>query len=226
MNVFHVPTTGRRDFTFAHSWTAPPASTSPCFHDEEAAHAYVEARLWGDAPVCPHCGSVGRSGRMCGATTRIGAYKCYTCRKPFTVKVGTPLEGSHVPLHRWLQALHLVAQSRPVIGSTDLHRVLGVTLKTAASMARRIGGPDPASGEEGDGRPARRLRLAATRAGRNPAVPQDGEGGPDERADRSAEPGSACRRQSAVYLAAVADHRCGEPDERFDEAFRRFLSAG
>lgn len=59
------------------------------FHDEKAAYAYVEARVWPEGPVCPHCGGSERISKMGGKSTRVGTYKCYACRKPFTVKVGT-----------------------------------------------------------------------------------------------------------------------------------------
>jgi len=72
--------------------------------DEKAAYAYVEARIWPQGRVCPHCGVVDRSGPLKGKSTRIGVYKCYACRKPFTVKVGTIFEDSHVPMRLWLQA--------------------------------------------------------------------------------------------------------------------------
>ena len=62
------------------------------FHNEAAAYAFVEARLWPNGPVCPHCGGVERISKMGGKSTRIGAYKCYQCRKPFTVKIGTIFE--------------------------------------------------------------------------------------------------------------------------------------
>src|SRR5260370_555508 len=75
--------------------------------DEAAAYAYVEARIWRKGRVCPHCGVVDKSGLLKGKSTRIGVYKCYACRKPFTVKVGTIFEDSHVPLHIWLQAVVL-----------------------------------------------------------------------------------------------------------------------
>jgi len=68
---------------------------------------------------------------MGGKSTRIGAYKCYVCRKPFTVKIGTIFESSHVKMHIWLQAIYLMCASKKGISSTQLHRVLGVTLKTA-----------------------------------------------------------------------------------------------
>ena len=76
--------------------------SSPHFHNEEAAYAYIEARLWADGPVCPHCGGVDRISKMQGKSTRIGTYKCYQCRKPFTVKIGTIFEGSKVAMRVWL----------------------------------------------------------------------------------------------------------------------------
>ncbi len=110
----------------------------PEFHKEEAAYAYVEARIWPDGPVCPHCGGVERISKMGGKSTRIGTYKCYQCRKPFTVKVGTIFEASHVPMNLWLQAIYLMCASKKGISSNQLHRTLGVTLKTAWFMSHRI----------------------------------------------------------------------------------------
>jgi transposase-like protein len=114
------------------------ALSAPHFHDEEAAYAYVEARIWPNGPVCPHCGGVDRIGKMGGKSTRVGTYKCYQCRKPFTVKIGTIFEASHVSMHIWLQAMYLIAGSKKGISSNQLHRTLGVTLKTAWFMAHRI----------------------------------------------------------------------------------------
>src|SRR6185437_5179596 len=75
---------------------------------------------------------------MEGKTTRLGLYKCYQCRKPFTVRMGTIFESSHVPLHIWLQAMYLIAGSKKGISSNQLHRTLGVTLKTAWFLSHRI----------------------------------------------------------------------------------------
>ena len=108
------------------------------FHDEAAAFAFVEARVWPNGPICPHCGCYERIGRLTGKSTRMGVLKCYDCRKPFTVRVGTIFEDSHVPLHLWLQAIFLVAASKKGISANQLHRVLGVTLKTAWFMGHRI----------------------------------------------------------------------------------------
>ncbi len=112
--------------------------SAPHFHNERAAYAYVEARIWPDGPVCPKCGGVERIGLMKGKSTRIGLYKCYQCRSPFTVKVGTVFESSHVPLRLWLQAIYLIAGSKKGISANQLHRTLGVTPKTAWFMGHRI----------------------------------------------------------------------------------------
>ena len=126
--------------------------SAPHFHDEEAAYAFVEARLWPHGPVCYHCKSGERVGKLAGKTTRPGLYKCYACRKPFTVKMGTIFEASHVELKLWLQAIHLICASKKGISSNQLHRVLGVTLKTAWFMSHRIreamapGNPGPLGG--------------------------------------------------------------------------------
>src|SRR5436853_401101 len=79
--------------------------------NETAAYAWVEARVWPEGPVCPHCGGVDRISKMGGKSTRIGTYKCYQCRKPFTVKIGTVFESSHVKMHLWLQAMYLLCSS-------------------------------------------------------------------------------------------------------------------
>jgi transposase-like protein len=112
--------------------------SAPHFHNEEAAYAYVEARVWPNGATCPKCGERDRVSKMGGKSTRIGVYKCYACRKPFTVKVGTVFESSHVPLNVWLQAIYLMVGSKKGISSNQLHRTLGVTLKTAWFMSHRI----------------------------------------------------------------------------------------
>lgn len=112
--------------------------SQPHFHNEQAAYAFVEARVWPKGPVCPHCGGTERNKLMGGASTRIGTYKCYDCRKPFTVKVGTIFESSHIPLRLWLQGIYLVAASKKGISANQLHRTLGITLKSAWFMGHRI----------------------------------------------------------------------------------------
>lgn len=106
--------------------------------DEEAAYAWVEAHVWPEGPICPKCGSVERISKMQGKATRFGLYKCYACRSQFRVTVGTIFEKSHIPLHIWLQAFYLMAGSKKGISSNQLHRTLGVTLKSAWFMSHRI----------------------------------------------------------------------------------------
>jgi transposase-like protein len=108
------------------------------FHDEQAAYDWVEAQLWPDGPVCVHCGSVERISKMGGKSTRIGTYKCYACRKPFTVKIGTIFEKSHVQMHIWLQAFHLLASSKKGFSANQLHRILKVSLQTAWFIGHRV----------------------------------------------------------------------------------------
>ena len=108
------------------------------FHNEEAAYAWVEARIWPNGPVCPKCGETHRVNKLGGKSTRIGTYKCYACKKPFTVKIGTIFEDSHIPLRIWLQAIHLVASSKKGISANQLHRTLKITLKSAWSLGHRI----------------------------------------------------------------------------------------
>lgn len=114
--------------------------SQPCFYDEAAAYTKVESIVWPDGPVCPHCGNADASRiyALNGSSHRIGLRKCAECRKQFTVKVGTIFESSHVPLHKWLQAIHLLASSKKGISANQLHRTLEVSLKTAWFMGHRI----------------------------------------------------------------------------------------
>lgn len=113
--------------------------TDPIFNDEDAARAHFEAIRWPDGRTCPHCGTVGNSTLMGGKTTRPGLYKCKDCRKPFTATMGTVYERSHIPLHKWLLATHLIVSSKKGISAHQLFRSLGFgSYKTAWFMAHRI----------------------------------------------------------------------------------------
>lgn len=113
---------------------------APQFQTEAAAFEYVEARLWPNGTVCPHCGSVGNATAMKGATTRLGLYKCREreCRKPFTVRMGTIFESSHLPLHLWLQVIHLMCASKKGISTRQIQRMLQCSMKTAWFLGHRI----------------------------------------------------------------------------------------
>ena len=111
---------------------------APQFQDEKAAFAYVEAHLWPNGPVCPFCDSGKPVGRMNGKTTRLGLHKCYGCRKPFTVRNKTIFEGSHLPLHLWLQVIHLFCASKKGISTRQIQRMLSCSMKTAWFLGHRI----------------------------------------------------------------------------------------
>jgi transposase-like protein len=121
----------------------------PYFHDEAAAFQHVEEILWPQGPVCPKCGNVDKHYKLAGVRTkpskknphgveRQGLYKCAACRSQFTVRMGTVFEESHIPLHKWLQAIHLICSSKKGISSNQLHRVLEITLKSAWFLSHRI----------------------------------------------------------------------------------------
>lgn len=123
--------------------------SQPYFHDEAAAFAHVEAILWPNGPVCPHCGGVERIYVLKGVRSkpskknpegieRHGLKKCGQCRKQFTVRIGTVFEESHIELFKWLQAIHLMCSSKKGISSHQLHRTLEVTYKTAWFLSHRI----------------------------------------------------------------------------------------
>jgi transposase-like protein len=114
------------------------ALNAPHLTDEAAAFAYVEARLWPNGATCPHCGVVGEASRAKGKTTRAGLWNCRACRKPFTVRIGTIFESSHVPMHIWLQAIYLICSSKKGISTRQIQRTLGGSMKTAWFLMHRI----------------------------------------------------------------------------------------
>jgi transposase-like protein len=117
---------------------AKPVLNAPQFQTEPAAFEYVEARLWPHGPVCPHCQETKRIGRLNGKTTRPGLHKCYACKKPFTVRMGTLFEDSHLPLHLWLQVIHLMCASKKGISTRQIQRMLNCSMKTAWFLGHRI----------------------------------------------------------------------------------------
>lgn len=112
--------------------------TDPIFHDVEAARGHLEKIRWPDGPICPHCGSVDRSTRLKGKTTRPGLFQCNDCRGHFSVTVGSVMERSHIPLPKWVLGFHLMAASKKGVSAHQLHRMLGITYKSAWFMAHRI----------------------------------------------------------------------------------------
>jgi transposase-like protein len=116
---------------------ARPVLSDPIFHNEEAAFEYVEAHLWPEGPVCPHCGAPKEKiGAI--ASGRAGLRKCYQCRKTFTVRNGSIFEDSHFPLHLWLQAIYLMCSSKKGISTRQLQRTFQCSMKTAWFLSHRI----------------------------------------------------------------------------------------
>ncbi len=146
-------------------------------HDEKAAVFSLEKLVWRDGPLCPHCGETSRLGRLSGQSTPIGAWKCYACRKPFTVRHRTIFQNSHVPMHVWLQGLYLLIASQNRLSSQKLGQILGVSVRTAWHLKTKIiaglavagDDPEPCNG-------ARRIdRVVRGPVPDDPSPPQPGQ---------------------------------------------------
>ena len=113
--------------------------SEPHFHNEGAAYSFCESRLWPAGPVCPHCRYTGETVRkLKGKSTRRDTYKCYTCLRPFTVKVGTGFESSHLELHLWFQAIYLVSSAKRRVTIRELQQTLRIARKTAWILNQRV----------------------------------------------------------------------------------------
>ena len=111
--------------------------TDPIFHDEAKAEAHIFHSRWPDGePFCPHCGSTNTM--VMGGKTQAGYWLCRDCRDKFTVRTGTVMERSHIPLHKWLLATHLMAASKKGMSAKQMERMLGVTYKSAWFLCHRI----------------------------------------------------------------------------------------
>ena len=112
--------------------------TLPIFTSPDKAREHLEGIRWPNGVVCPHCGVVGEATAMKGDSHRKGLYQCNACREPFSVTVGTVMEKSHIPLNKWVLGFHLMAASKKGISAHQLHRMLGITYKSAWFMCHRI----------------------------------------------------------------------------------------
>ena len=108
------------------------------FTDDDVARQAIEALIWPNGPICPHCGCTGKIGKVEGKSARPGLYYCGDCKKQFTVTVGTIFERSKVPLSKWWMAIHLMASSKKGMSAHQLHRMLGIAYQTAWFMEHRI----------------------------------------------------------------------------------------
>src|SRR5262249_7106025 len=115
------------------------------FSDEDAAIQFVESLLWPAGPVCPHCGTVDKAYKLTShaqgkgkRTIRKGLWKCGSCHKQFTVRMGTIFEESKIPLRKWLLIIHLMNCSKKGVSSHQIARQVGVTQRTAWFAAMRV----------------------------------------------------------------------------------------
>jgi transposase-like protein len=128
---------------------------NPIFNDETKAREWLEARVWPNGPVCPHCGNVDQTKLKAleGNAHRPGLYQCGECRDQFTVTVKTVFERSKIPLTKWLAALFLMTASKKGVSAHQVHRMLGISYKSTWFMmhrlreAMRTGGLAPMGGE-------------------------------------------------------------------------------
>jgi transposase-like protein len=112
--------------------------TNPAFTNEDKAREFLEASRWPDGPVCPFCGQLGTVAKLGGKSMGPGWYYCSDCQDKFTVRVGTIMERSHIPMHKWLFASHLIVSSKKGMSALQLSRMLGITYKSAWFMCHRI----------------------------------------------------------------------------------------
>lgn len=126
------------------------ALENPIFADAAKARVWLEKLLWADGRTCGYCGVMDESTEL---PARPGYYQCNACRKQFTVMVGTVFERSHIPLNKWLMAAFLISASKKGISAHQMHRMLGITYKTAWFMMHRLreamtpSKPEPMGGE-------------------------------------------------------------------------------
>lgn len=182
---------------------ASPALTNPIFTDADAARAHLESLRWPDGAFCPHCGEAENVTRMDGEAHRKGLHNCKSCRKQFSVTVGTLFERSHIPLNKWMLAFHLMAASKKGMSAHQMHRQLDITYKTAWFMCHRIreamrsGGLGPLGGE-GSLRPTKPITALSRNprsAPRRPAAVHS---------PRAAGPAPPTNALSFLWLSATA----------------------
>jgi transposase-like protein len=112
--------------------------TDPIYSDENKAREHYERVQWPNGPICPHCGVIDEATKLEGKSTRPGVYKCRACEKPFSVTVSTVFERSHIPLNKWLYAMHALCSGKKGVSAHQLHRQLGIAYASAWFMCHRI----------------------------------------------------------------------------------------
>jgi transposase-like protein len=213
--------------------------SQPCLWNEQAAHAKLEEIAWPGGPVCPYCGATDRIDAVGGKAARVSLKFCCRCRKQFRATIGTLFEGSHVPLHKWFQAVFLLTASNSMISTHRLHLRLEVTNKTASNMRRRIEGAlnrgDDGQGgglggtswtetfgrKQAGGKPAlmtRRLSAASRTANAAGNVDMPWTTAAIRSLDRLP---AASTRQFLAFIETAQTFVCSEEDVRFDEVLAR-----
>lgn len=208
--------------------------SQPYFRNEQAALSKLEALIWPRGPVCLHCGATNRIGNVVGKGARPGLKFCCRCRKQFRVTMGTVFEGSHVPIHKWLQACFLLTASDTGISAHQLHLRLDITNKTALGMVHRLAeiasrdaASPPAAGAESKwtsvakGRftrvrwRRRSARRVAARGSESVPEPNDGEEVP------WATPPAGATRQYLRFLETAQELECRDDEAAFEQVLAR-----
>lgn len=116
------------------------AIQNAAYTNEDKAREALEAVRWPDGPMCPHCGNIDQDkiAKGTGKAIRPGLYYCAACNDQFTVTVGTVMERSKIPISKWLLAMHLMGASKKGMSAHQMHRMLGITYKSAWFLCHRI----------------------------------------------------------------------------------------
>ena len=215
-----------------------PILSQPFFRNEPAALSKLEALVWPNGPVCPHCGTYGRVGEVVGKGARPGLKFCKVCRKQYRATMGTIFESSHVPVHKWFQACYLLTASDVGISAHQLHLRLGITMKTAQSVVARLAqithrgaavSAASAAAEEdweaGDRFPRVRWRGRAERD-RLRASSAAGANAEEANAEDEvpwAEPPRGETRQFLSFVKAAQELRCRDDETSFDRVLARIV---
>jgi transposase-like protein len=146
---------------------------NPIFTNEAKAREWLEARVWPNGPVCPHCGATGDDvTAMHGKAHRPGLYQCSSCREQFTVTVKTVFERSKIPLSKWLAALFLMTASKKGVSAHQVHRSLGISYKTAWFLCHRLREAMRTGGLSPMGGPGKTVEIDETFQGRVEGAPR------------------------------------------------------
>src|SRR3954469_5009211 len=198
--------------------------TLPIFTDETAAREHLEAQRWPDGPVCPHCGSWENITKLRGKAHRPGLYRCKACKKQLTVTIGTVYERSHIPLHKWVLASHLMCASKKGMSAHQLHRMLNLPYKTAWFMAHRIrAGMDGAADDpEGLGGPGKIVEADETYFGNreNPEPSPQRKGRPFTKGGKS---GPSGKRPVIALVERRGMARAFHADKASAETVKKLL---